>query len=383
MSLNLIEKFLKWSAGKENSKGELLLASFEIINWLNEIGCVLTFKKFNGLLGAAYLGRSTGNRYRYSLDILKKMVETQDVLGKIDLISKKKFSSRTGMLLPNYYGNKHYFVGEYKTIFELLSKDCHTVCDAFCGSGVLSLLATDYFDKVCMNDRNSHLINFHRCMAGKDSVYKKMVSKIVTSPYITKEQFKELERQYTEQKYYRTVDEKSAGEFFLYQEFSWNGTGGYKESVRELKKITPYLNYTRPYYLRLAGIYNYSFKKFLTPYINDPQAVVLCDPPYELSLRYGGREQYIHEFSEENHRQLLRLVRNAKAKIILCCYVDTEKLETDLYYRHLLQNKYTKQKWHLLEIIRKSKHGKTEFLFANFDVEELIKTAYFREIAEP
>ena len=384
MDWELIRDFLELAKGKENVKGEVLFTSSEILDILQKSEREnLTFKGFNKSLGGAYLGRSTKNRYRYSTGLLKRALETKSILIKSDR-EKEKFSSKSGLLLTNYYGNKHYWTEEYKLIFEILSKECGCLYDCFSGSGILSLLATDYFDKVYMNDRNSHLINFHMCMAGKERDYKKMVAQIVTSEDITKEKFKELETEFKSNRHYRHVDYIAAGDFFIYQEYRWNGAGGYKKCVRELKKFTPNLNYTRPYYKKITGIYNYSFVKFLTPVINanDPQAVLLCDPPYRLSLRYDEHRQYRYELTEENHRQLLRLLRNVTAKVILCCYVDMNNLEEDLYYRYLLQNRQTKKAWHLLKFIRQSKHSKTEFIFVNFNIDDLVKTKYFIEITE-
>lgn len=383
MDWKLIEDFLEYATGKENEKGEVLFTSSEILNLLKKSEHEnLTFKGFNKMLAGAYLGRSTKNRYRYSVRLLKRVIETRSILMKPDREKGKKFSSKSGLLLTNYYGNKHFWTTEYRLIFEILSKKCNCLYDCFCGSGILSLLATDYFDKVYMNDRNSHLINFHKCMARKESDYKNLVAQIVTSGDITKEKFKNLAEEFKNDKYYRSVNSIRAGDFFIYQEFCWNGVGGYKSNTRNLKKLAPYLNYTRPYYKKISGIYSHSFVKFLTPYVNNPQAVLLCDPPYCLSLRYDEHKQYRHEFTEENHKQLLRLIRNAAAKIILCCYVDIDNLEEDLYCRYLLQNKQVKGKWHLLKFMRQSKHGKTEFIFVNFNVGDLLKTDFFVEITE-
>lgn len=385
MDWKLIEDFLEYATGKENEKGEVLFTSSEILNLLKKSEHEnLTFKGFNKMLAGAYLGRSTKNRYRYSIELLKRAFETKCIPAKIDVIKKQRFSSQSGFLLANYYGNKHYWVEEYRLLFEILSKECDCLYDSFCGSAILSLLATDYFNQVYMNDRNSHLVNFHRCMAGKEREYQRLAAQIVTTGNITKEKFKEMSVDFKTDKYYRYSDYNMAGNFFIYQEHSWNGTGGYKKNIRDLKKLTPYLNYTRPYYKKINDIYNYSFVKFLTPVINanDPQAVLLCDPPYRLSLRYYEHKQYRHEFTEENHRQLLRLLRNASAKVILCCYVDMNNLEEDLYCRYLLQSKQVKGKWHLLKFLRHSKHGKTEFIFVNFNVDDLIKTEFFVEITE-
>lgn len=376
----LIEKFLYRFSDKVDLTGLLLISSADVKNWLLMENYDISFRRFNSICGNACMGRTTKNKYHYSIKLLYAAVKQQVNINEIVNDRIKRFKSQSGLALINYYGNKHYWAKEYKKIFAFLSKDSLRLVDVFTGSGVLALLSTEYFPDIYMNDRDSHLINFHRCMASTNKNYLKMLSYIVTSSDITKDDYMELQDEFRQQHYYREVQSVKAAKYFLFREFSWNAIGGYKNKVRELKKITPAMNYTKQYYEKITGIFNYSFHKFLIPYIDDPKTVILCDPPYQLELRYAQREQYEYEFSTENHKQLLRLIRKATAKVILCCYVDMNNIEQNLYYRYLLQNNQKKSIWHLLKFNRQSKHGKKEFIFVNFSIDGLMKTQYFIEI---
>lgn len=355
----LTENFADDFSDKEDTSGFVFVSNTDIKNWLLMKDYKISFRRFNLICGNACLGRTTGNKYCYSIKLLDIAIKENMCADELINDSVKRFRSQSGLSVINNYGNKLYWSREYRLIFELLSKDTLRLFDVFTGSGILALLGTDYFSNIYMNDRDNNLINFHRTMAGNEKDYRKLVSYIVANNDITKERFRELESEFTERKYYRKVECIKAAKFFLLREFAWNAVGGYKKKTRDLKKVIPNLNHVRLYYKKLSGITNSSFVKFLTPIINDPQAVIICDPPYLLDLRYAKREQYDFEFTEENHRQLLRIIRNAQARIILCCYVDVKNLKEDLYYDYLLQSKYTIHKWNFIEFVRKSKDRKS------------------------
>lgn len=378
----LIKNFIVAFCNKIDTSGFVLISSTDVKDWLLIEGYEISFRQFNAICGIACMGRTTKNKYLYSVKLLNTAVKQKVNTNELINSSVKRFKSQSGLVLINYFGNKHYWTKEYKTIFEFLSKDSFKLVDVFTGSGFLALLGTDYFSDTYMNDRDSHLINFHRCMSSTNKGYLKMLNYIVTSSDITKDEFVKLQDEFRKQYYYREVQYIKAAKYFLFKEFSWDAVGGYKSKVRELKKLVPALNHTKRYYEKITGIFNYSFNKFLIPYIDDPQTVILCDPPYQLKLRYAEREQYDYEFNTDNHRQLLRLIRNAKSKIILCCYVDTDNFNRDLYKRYLLQNERTINVWHLLEFRKKSKGGKIEYIFVNFDIENLLQTGYFIDRTE-
>jgi DNA adenine methylase len=72
---------------------------------------------------------------------------------------------------------------------------------------------------------------------------------------------------------------------------------------------------------RMKGvtIENLDFRK-LIPKFEDAETLFYMDPPYPLSTRQAGGKGYVHEMSEEDHRQLLWLVNKSEAKIALSGY---------------------------------------------------------------
>lgn len=77
------------------------------------------------------------------------------------------------------------------------------------------------------------------------------------------------------------------------------------------------------------------------------------DPPYVLSTR--TREQYSHEMTDKDHEELLDLLNQSRAKIILSGY------DSDLYNRRL-------SNWNHLEFAATAEKGlpRTEVLWMNF-----------------
>ncbi|MCH8851825.1 MAG: DNA adenine methylase [Planctomycetes bacterium] len=53
--------------------------------------------------------------------------------------------------------------------------------------------------------------------------------------------------------------------------------------------------------------------------IDSPQAVILLDPPYSPETRLKPKV-YEHEFTDDDHRCLLHIVRKLKSRVILCGY---------------------------------------------------------------
>ena len=61
-----------------------------------------------------------------------------------------------------------------------------------------------------------------------------------------------------------------------------------------------------------------------------PDTLIYCDPPYVPSTRHeGSRAVYSCEMSEENHRDLARILHECKGKVVLSGY--PSDLYTDLY----------------------------------------------------
>jgi DNA adenine methylase len=81
---------------------------------------------------------------------------------------------------------------------------------------------------------------------------------------------------------------------------------------------------------RLSGvtIENLDYRR-LIPKFDDPETLFYIDPPYPHSTRDGGGKGYIHEMSDDDHRQLAWLLKSARSKILLSGYPC--RLYDDLY----------------------------------------------------
>ena len=72
---------------------------------------------------------------------------------------------------------------------------------------------------------------------------------------------------------------------------------------------------------RLQGvtIENLDFRK-LIPKLDSPDTLFYCDPPYPASTRDAGGKGYVHELSDQDHRQLAWLLKNSRAKVAISGY---------------------------------------------------------------
>lgn len=72
---------------------------------------------------------------------------------------------------------------------------------------------------------------------------------------------------------------------------------------------------------RMLGvtIENLDFRK-LIPKFDDPETLFYVDPPYPLSTRQNGGKGYVHELTEEDHRQLIWFLKKCKAKVMISGY---------------------------------------------------------------
>lgn len=97
----------------------------------------------------------------------------------------------------------------------------------------------------------------------------------------------------------------------------------------------------------------------LTRRYNSPDTLIYCDPPYLPNLR--KRNMYKFEFDENQHAQMLTVLRESKSKVILSGY------DSELYNEFLAD-------WYTAEKITTAQMGlhRTEKLWMNFRNENFI-----------
>ena len=98
-------------------------------------------------------------------------------------------------------------------------------------------------------------------------------------------------------------------------------------------------------------------------------AFVFADPPYLLNLR-GNKKIYDNEMGEKEHIQMLEYMHEAKCKIMLCGYYDSEKKGGDLYDRLL---EYGWKRYKLADLVQSCSNQKKkgigeEFIWVNYEL---------------
>ena len=96
---------------------------------------------------------------------------------------------------------------------------------------------------------------------------------------------------------------------------------------------------------------------------------VFADPPYLLNLR-GNKKIYDNEMGEKEHIQMLEYMQEAKCKIMLCGYYDSEKKGGDLYDRLL---EYGWKRYKLADLVQSCSNQKKkgigeEFIWVNYEL---------------
>jgi DNA adenine methylase len=91
---------------------------------------------------------------------------------------------------------------------------------------------------------------------------------------------------------------------------------------------------------------------------NEPNVLMYLDPPYKLSTRHMKLYQY--EYSDADHEELLRLITESRAKIIISGY------ENELYEKYL-------QTWHKdkMQVNLESGATRTEVVWYNYSGRQL------------
>jgi len=117
--------------------------------------------------------------------------------------------------------------------------------------------------------------------------------------------------------------------------------------------------------LKRVAILNTDFRKLLKLYGDREDTFFYLDPPY-----YGINE-YSIKFTKQDHIDLLEMIKNMKAKWLLSNYPNKlydENLK-DFYRVEVVVSK------HSANVKTNPKPKATEVLWANYDIEEMLKNS--------
>lgn len=122
--------------------------------------------------------------------------------------------------------------------------------------------------------------------------------------------------------------------------------------------------------LEKMKIYNVDALDLLSCYVNHEEVFAFLDPPYRHDLRGKNADKAYHcELSEIQQVQLLKLIRDAEAKIMLCGYKAEKGI--DLYDQFLLP--YGWKCYKLMEVpksaqLKSKRDVGQEFIWCNYEL---------------
>lgn len=236
-----------------------------------------------------------------------------------------------------------------------LMPEHHTYVEPYFGSGAVFFSKTPS-DIEMINDLDNNVYNLFKCIKNDSERLSRLVA---LTPYSRKEYDMSFEREECEE-YQRAVN-------FLVQ--CWQGHGfrtngykvGWKNDVQGREKMYALWNWYRlPEWiieiaerLRTAQIENRPAIEVIKRF-NYQNVFMYIDPPYLLGTRTA--KQYKHEMTDTDHEELLKVLLQSKAKIILSGY------ESDMY-RDILKD------WNTTNFDANAEYGlkRKEVLWFNFD----------------
>ena len=237
----------------------------------------------------------------------------------------------------------------------------HSYVEPYFGSGAV------FFRKApsaieTINDLDSDVVNLFRCIQ-KDS--DRLARLVMTTPYAREAYERQFGR--TPQSLYASDFQRAAG--FLVK--CWQGHGfrtdgskvGWKRDVQGRERAYALWDWYRlperilgtAERLRRAQIEHRPALEVIRDF-NYPNVFLYLDPPYLLGTRSGGRTQYRHEMTDEDHAGLLETVSGSRAMVMLSGY------ESELYGNYL-------KGWRKVNLRGSAQGGKPrdEVVWMNYD----------------
>lgn len=255
-------------------------------------------------------------------------------------------------------------------LVELIPKH-HSYVEPFFGSGAV-LFNKPPSDIETINDLDSDVTNLFRCIQ-KDS--ERLSRLVMTTPFSREEYDRQFEG--AAETLYASSFQRAAG--FLIK--CWQGHGfrtngykvGWKNDVVGRERAYALWNWYRlPEWiidiaerLRMVQIENRPAVEVIERF-NYSNVFMYIDPPYVLGTRAG--KQYKHEMTDADHEDLLKLLLQSKAKIMLSGY------ESEMYNDYL-------NGWEKKQFSSCAEHGKPriETVWMNYKT-DLQMTLDFPEV---
>jgi DNA adenine methylase len=257
----------------------------------------------------------------------------------------KYITGKVRPLFP-YYGGKSYIADE---IISLMPE--HAVyLEPFGGSGTVLFYKKPAKIEV-YNDINKRIVNIFKVLQDEE-LFMKFIRELVFTPY-SRAIYDEYKRYVFEDdcENYTMPDLKRAVRDFYVLVCSVNGVG-LRGNMSGMSRVVAgkASSSVRKYYSRLS-LLEYFHERITGVHIectnaldlieryNNPDTFMYLDPPYHPSCVADRKQCYEYGFSIEDHRRMIEIVLDAKAKVMISGYenVDYDVLEEKGWYKVVLE----------------------------------------------
>ena len=243
--------------------------------------------------------------------------------------------------------------------------------EPFVGSGALAL-NHDRSPVEIINDLDRDIANLFRVMADREQG-RELIDRLQKVPYDRRIFNAVRGEQKNRFRGYSDIERAVLTYIMISQSFnaarSSFSKGGYAST--ELYHQDMLDNLPKVYeWLEGIKIYNVDALDLLSCYVGNEEVFAFLDPPYRHDLRGKNANKAYHcELSETQQVRLLKLIRNAKAKIMLCGYKSEKGI--DLYDQFLLP--YGWKCYKLMEVpksaqLKDTREVAQEFIWCNYEL---------------
>lgn len=255
---------------------------------------------------------------------------------------------------------------------EALIPEHEIYLEPFIGSGALALNHIRSPIEI-INDLDGDIVNLFAVMADREKG-KELIQRLLKVPYdrklfnvVREEQKKNHFRGYND------VERAVLTYIMISQSFNASRSsfskGGYASTElyhRDMLDNLPKV-YER---LEKMEIYNVDALDLLSCYVDNEKVFAFLDPPYRHDLRGKNADRvYKCELSDLQQIKFLKIIRNAKAKILLCGYKEEKGI--DLYDAYLLP--YGWKCYRLMDVPKSAQNKSTkdiatEYIWCNYEL---------------
>ena len=274
------------------------------------------------------------------------------------------------------------YVGSKRRMAEALSKlipnSCTTYIEPYCGSTALALNSRK-FDKKVLNDWNSHIANFWR-VASSPKLAPELLKRLQKTTY----SYSLFERAKARRETYganRSDLVEWAVDTYILNWQSFNARGdcwryvdpsGYDNHIKEPSGLSRALESLSS---ENVEVHNEAAIQLFEKggYLEDKQAFIYLDPPYLEGLRSNSKLYQVDMPDVRDHINLLKAIRQAKAKIILSGYWSGRDDGSDLYDSYLLScgwHRYLLGQYVKSCEIDDNKSMGAEWIWCNYDLKK-------------